>query len=863
MAFRDSLMSVLARSDSRTIIRAAIWGLERTTGIRTEDLLRKQTDVYGFSTVEGSPQDWYTRNGFQNIADALGYGTASIDSALGVGPIMACAKILGEDMGALPFFLFKRAPDRKSSAIAYDHPLYSILHDAPNEEIGASTFVESMTAQAALVGEAFALITRFDTRVTGLFPLPIGSVRREKNQAGMLIYSVRDEEGKETKHPRQDIFDLIGFSINGKTGDSLLRRAAEVIGLTRATQAYPARFFTNDATPGIVLTRPAGLPRWSESDLAQAKQAWMNWHQGYARAHMPAILQDGMTAARIDPDHGKLQLVEQRQFQVIEIARLFRMPPHKLADLSRATFCLPADSEVFTEEGPRCISQIRTGDVVWSYANDGTLVKAPVLRSGMSGYDRVLSFKTTNRTLRMNARHRVLARVKKQVATVAPGGSNDIEGMRYAVKWETEWIQAGELKVGDTVLALARLPVDGCRDLPNGRPATVEFLELAGLIAGDGNISMVHGQPVGVQIARAAQASYMDHYRQSANSLFHSQGSRPIKLTEGDRQTRFKSVSAARELQLLGLGGTARTKRVPGWVFGLTEELRLAYLRGYLDADGSVDKLGRASFSSCNRELLSAVRHLCMSVGVPVTNLRCQVGTTTLPNGKLIEYKQFCFTCSDPGSNLRIGSHDVRYKERLATGRPFGRKGRNYPRYGGRGFDSPGCELTRIISIEEGAIEPVYDLEVEGHHSFIADGSVVHNSNIEHQAIEYVSNTLVPWVVRWRQSVYRNLLTVDERAQGYFAEHNVEAAMRGDFTSQAVAWSRLQEKGDMTINEVRGKLNLPPAKGGDRLWIQMNMQAVADATSGKPIAQGTKLMPVEDLETGGYVNGTGGSNASN
>ena len=342
------------------------------------------------------------------------------------------------------------------------------------------------------------------------------------------------------------------------------------------------------------------------------------------------------------------------------------------------------------------------------------------------------------------------------------------------------------------------LPTGGSNKSPSGKPATLEFLEFCGLLAGDGNISMVKGEPVGVQIARATDAQYMDHYRAIMRSmsltrtepdrsgenhpgaklnleavgvirqrLAHESSvaiakdlglnrstiqkiasgklwgkppgphvkDQPSALSEQARQTRFKNVAVARELHLLGLGGTARTKRVPGWVFRLSAELRAAYVRGFLDADGSVDKKGRIAFSSCNSELLSQVRHLCMGLGVPVTNLGLQTGKTKLPNGRVAEFRQYRFTCSDPESNLLIGSNTPVYVERMRAGKPFFRKERNYPRHGGRDFAEEGCELARISSIERSTIhEPVYDIEVERTHSFIANGVVVHNSNIEQLA---------------------------------------------------------------------------------------------------------------------------------
>jgi LAGLIDADG-like domain len=410
-----------------------------------------------------------------------------------------------------------------------------------------------------------------------------------------------------------------------------------------------------------------------------------------------------------------------------------------------AACCLPGDAEVFTDDGPKAIADVRARNHVWGLTREGAWTLQPIQRSGWAGYDQILTVRTSNRTLRLNERHHVLVRrageVPAPVVMMADGHRRSLG--RATKVWTSVYVSAADLRVGDTLVTVNHLPAGGIDVAVSGRALMAGFLECCGLLMGDGNISRRKGEPVGVQIARGGQASYMDHYRAvmreafdaaSKGGVFDDARRRrvPIRLDEGTRQTRFSSVSAARELNRLGLGGTARTKRLPGWVFQSTEPLRLAFLRGFLDADGPVDKKGRISFSSCNRTMLSQVRHLCLSVGVPVTNLRCQRGQTRLPNGRTVPIAQATFTCSDPAENRRIGSHTPAYVTRMAEGQPFGRKGRRYPWHGGRGFKDGSLQLSRVCSIERSMIaERVYDLDVAGTHNFIADGVVVHSSNLK------------------------------------------------------------------------------------------------------------------------------------
>jgi len=212
--------------------------------------------------------------------------------------------------------------------------------------------------------------------------------------------------------------------------------------------------------------------------------------------------------------------------------------------------------------------------------------------------------------------------------------------------------------------------------------------------------------------------------------------------------------------------------------------------------------------------MLSQARHLCMSCGIPVTNLRRQAIKTKLPNGKIFIGECFSFTCSDPGSNIRIGSHDLRYIKRMKNNKSFNKKDRNYPRYGGKDFNLKGCSMARIVSIKTQSEEPVYDLEVSGTHSFIANGIVVHNSNIEQQALDYVSKALRPWLVRLEQSYNMNLLTEEERGEGLFFEHLVDGLLRGDIKSRYEAYSIGRINKWLSADEIRSFENMNPIPDG-------------------------------------------------
>ncbi|MFB5622472.1 MAG: phage portal protein, partial [Nitrosarchaeum sp.] len=269
----------------------------------------------------------------------------------------------------------------------------------------------------------------------------------------------------------------------------------------------------------------------------------------------------------------------------------------------------------------------------------------------------------------------------------------------------------------------------------------------------------------------------------------------------------------------------AFTKIVPEWIFGINNKLKLAFLRGFLDADGTVDKFGRITYYSANKKLLNSIRHLCMGLGIPVTNLRFDDQTT--PFNVKTEYSRiYRFTCSDPKSNLRIGSRDFRYISRLKNGKPFNRKGRAYPSFGGKNFHYDGLGLSRINKIELQKSENVYDLEIEDNHNFIANGVIVHNStnnNIEFQGLELVIYTLRPWLVKFEQEYTIQLLTEKERKK-YFYEHLVDGLLRGDPEKRHKTYAHGRQWGYYSINDIRRKENLNSiGPEGDKYLVPMNM----------------------------------------
>ena len=327
--FTSALINILQHTDSLRTAKAIDW------------MLRKTTAGPDFSAAE-----WYERNGFYRIASGLGGSTSyagqrvSRETALGCTALYAGTKIIAEDMGASPFNLWRKSQDGKRIEKANDLPLFTALHDIWNPEVSSGEAVEALTAHALLTGNAYALKQPTSSAVGSyyLWPWQPEDVRTDRSPNGTIFYVHKEGNSASKTYSRDQVFHLKGFTLTGEAGDDLVRRARNMIGITQAAEEFAGRYFSQDAAPGLVIKFPATAKKLTLESVEELKKKWKEWHQGVARSHEPAVLQEGADVDRLVPDAEKTQLLQTRRNQVIEVCRLLRLPPHKLADLERATF---------------------------------------------------------------------------------------------------------------------------------------------------------------------------------------------------------------------------------------------------------------------------------------------------------------------------------------------------------------------------------------------------------------------------------------------------------------------------------------------------------------------------------------------
>jgi len=254
------------------------------------------------------------------------------ETALTTSAVYACVKVIAESIASLPLHLMREKSGVKIRA--RDHPLFGVLHDLANEETTSLNFREAMLASLLLWGNAYAKIERgVDGHVSALWFLRPRQVEVGRDKDDKIFYRYTNANGTVKEYKASEIFHVLGFSLDGVKGVSPIRQAKQTIGLTMATEEYGAKFFSNGARPGGVL-ETAGVVK----DPERLRAAWNAQFQGSRNGHRVAVLEEGVKYHTIGIPPDEAQFLETRKFQLGEICRIFRVPPHMIADLDRATF---------------------------------------------------------------------------------------------------------------------------------------------------------------------------------------------------------------------------------------------------------------------------------------------------------------------------------------------------------------------------------------------------------------------------------------------------------------------------------------------------------------------------------------------
>ena len=266
--------------------------------------------------------------------------TVTERSALQMTAVYSCVRILAEAVAGLPLHLYRYTDDGgKEKAI--NHPLYRLLHDEPNTEMSSFVFRETMMTHLLLWGNCYAQIIRNGkNEVVGLYPLMPNKMTVHRDESGQLYYlytrgadDVTNGKSMTVKLGTSDVLHIPGLGFDGLVGYSPIAMAKNAIGLAIATEEFGAKFFANGAAPSGVLEHPGTI-----KEPGKVREAWQSQFGGSANSNKIAVLEEGMKYTPISISPEQAQFLETRKFQINEIARIFRVPPHMVGDLEKSSF---------------------------------------------------------------------------------------------------------------------------------------------------------------------------------------------------------------------------------------------------------------------------------------------------------------------------------------------------------------------------------------------------------------------------------------------------------------------------------------------------------------------------------------------
>lgn len=278
-----------------------------------------------------NPTGWLSR--LAALAATASGVTISEETALTVADVFKCDRVIRETVAMLPCKIYGRQPRGRKELVK--HPLYFLLHDEPNPHMSAFRYWEMLVNHVDIWNKHFSYIERNGAgQIVGLWPIRPEMVRIQVID-GRVWFFARSVNGPEVKYWDDEILYIPGLTRDGIHAYSVIGLHRETLGLSKATEIFGAKFFGNGAHAGGFLKHKGNL---SPEAAKRLKASFEERHSGLENAHRLAVLEEGMEFEPnlIAPELA--QFLQTRQFQRSEVAGLMRVPPHKIGDLSRATF---------------------------------------------------------------------------------------------------------------------------------------------------------------------------------------------------------------------------------------------------------------------------------------------------------------------------------------------------------------------------------------------------------------------------------------------------------------------------------------------------------------------------------------------
>jgi HK97 family phage portal protein len=281
------------------------------------------------------------RNGYYRFAAILGFGGPS-DSGepvtqqtmLTLSAVWACSKTLAESFGQLPLHLYEESKSGNKER-RVDHPLYRVLHDAFNANMTSMQGREFMMLLSSNSGNGIARIEWSGGKAVALWPYALGDVEIESMPRGLRYWEIQPN-GERVAIPNNEVFHIPNLTKDGYIGMGVCEYARNVIGNGLAAQKYASKFFSGGGKmPGIIKVANT----FKSDDEAKAfRETWDKTYGGPDNVHKNILLSGDVDFKAMGISPRDAQYVEWSAFSVPDICRFYRMPPHMVMDLSRATF---------------------------------------------------------------------------------------------------------------------------------------------------------------------------------------------------------------------------------------------------------------------------------------------------------------------------------------------------------------------------------------------------------------------------------------------------------------------------------------------------------------------------------------------
>jgi len=394
-----------------------------------------------------------------------------------------------------------------------------------------------------------------------------------------------------------------------------------------------------------------------------------------------------------------------------------------LAGVTAQYECLRGSTRVWTTAGMRPIKELVPGDEVFSLDEASKdMVAARVVGQRCSGDKEVFEITARGRTIGASSNHPFLVLRDER----RPGAKK--------ARFRPTWVPVEDLVVGDLVAIATDVPEFGrpAALLPPDRPEASRFPVVttddlcwwAGVYLGDGYLKRGTHPVVEIAVDRTDEV-LVEEIRRVTRELFGVE----LALSPDGSRLRGRGTAALAEfVERNGLGGTSHTKRLPDWCFGLPRSQRLALIAGLLDADGYVRDNATskdAMFCSANRDMLSQLKELLALCGIGSSRVIDVRNRHPFDRDRILQAYHLRLS----GRFDQMPARSARRRDRLGR-RQYVHTYRTAKGTVLRAHTSEMLGFVEVESIESVGVEPVFDIEVSGHHNFVAEGFVVHNSEV-------------------------------------------------------------------------------------------------------------------------------------